>query len=169
MPGGGAEFKSGPGGQYSSSTFRFLLRTRCKSSALATLIAPSRAAAVVCASAGGRAIGESADRRLVRNHVPPPTLQRRPCAYLPICGFFENIHNVFTLYPEDVYLVLRDFDINEADWYHDEESNSTKVYANNRPLATLTVYFMNENNFFQLNSGFNINSRLLDLVFSNMM
>lgn len=54
-----------------------------------------------------------------------------------------------------------------ADWCYDADSSSMVMRVNNNPLVQLTADFMSFTNLKQLNSSFNCNNRLLDLIFSN--
>lgn len=84
-----------------------------------------------------------------------------------LTSFYDRVSDLIISNPGDTYLVLGDFNVTYAHWYLDATTNCLDIEINNDSLACLTADFMHLSQLSQYNNLFNINSRLLDLVFSN--
>lgn len=95
------------------------------------------------------------------------------CTYIPhsahheitLKSFYDEIVNVIQARPTDTYLVLGDFNITKAEWYHNGETDNLSIRGNSCPLVSLTNDFMGLSLLSQYNLEYNANDRLLDLVF----
>lgn len=108
-------------------------------------------------------------------HMHSPKCLHICCVYIPhsnrheteLCMVFESISNLIQQFPNDIFLITGDFNVTYADWYFDLNSNSMVMHSNTNSLVQLTADFMSFTSLKQFNSSFNLNKRLLDLVFCN--
>lgn len=98
------------------------------------------------------------------------------CTYIPhgtqhiplIKSFYDRVTDLTYSSPDDIFLVLGDFNVTKADWYYDEQTNSMAITTTNDQLSCLTSDFMSLALLNQYNSKFNDSkNRILDLVFCN--
>lgn len=84
---------------------------------------------------------------------------------LLLSRFYDRVSEYVLCNPDDVFVVLGDFNISHAHWF--KNNSSMDIETNNNNLACLTADFMNLTSMSQFNSQFNQNGRILDLIFCN--
>lgn len=117
----------------------------------------------------------AATRATVPIHPNGPSRLHIICTYIPhgpnhtnrLTSFFDSVYNFMVLYPDDMFLILGDFNVTNGVWVKNLDSNSMSIVSNENELASNIADFMNLAQLNQYNSVLNENLRLLDLVFSN--
>lgn len=95
------------------------------------------------------------------------------CTYIPhgrrqeslLTSFYDRTCDIVHSHPDDVFLILGDFSVTHATWYYDEDNLSMDIHANVDLFTSLTRDFLSLSLLSQYNCMYNINNRLLDLVF----
>lgn len=82
-----------------------------------------------------------------------------------LTSFYNRVNEFINTKPNDIFLVVGDFNVSNAHWYLVESLNTLDIQTNNDVLSSLTADFMNMSLLSQYNCQYNINNRLLDLVF----
>lgn len=84
-----------------------------------------------------------------------------------LTSFYDRVTEFMFGHPDDLFLILGDFNISYAIWSYNTDKNDMDLQTNNNNLACHTDDFMNISLLSQYNNQLNINNRLLDLIFSN--
>ena len=84
-----------------------------------------------------------------------------------LINFSDKLSDIVTSHPNDCFIVLGDFNLPNVAWCHSDVENA--LTPTNIAGTSQTIFFDNINfcNLQQYNSITNVNSRLLDLIFSN--
>lgn len=84
-----------------------------------------------------------------------------------LTSFYDRIIEFISDHPDDLFIILGDFNVRFGVWSFNIENNSMELQASTDKLVCHTADFMNMSLLSQYNNQFNVNNRLLDLVFSN--
>ena len=98
------------------------------------------------------------------------------CCYFPQCpghkdilsNFYEYISDEVLSYPDDYFLVLGDFNIPNAEWTTACQGDLTLTGDFSSDIVNELANFLSFNNFRQYNKFKNVNSRILDLLITNI-
>jgi mRNA-degrading endonuclease HigB of HigAB toxin-antitoxin module len=84
-----------------------------------------------------------------------------------LLNYLSNIENTFFKYPEDMYLILGDFNMSGISWIFNSAENSYTTTNTTCPNEQLFIDELCTHDLNQYNGLVNCYGRILDLVLSN--